>query len=412
MSDNISINNRKLEKVKLHVSDLKKGMFICEIDRPWLETPFPLQGFAVESEELINEVIQYCEYVHIDVDRSKVENVIIDQLPSGSILNKKGKTFLLDEIENAETIRKQTTNLVNTFWDEIRYGMSPDIHLAKDAAHECVASMLRNPELMIFLVQLRSKDGLRGQEAFNCCVYSLLIGNLLNLTHKQLHNLAISALLHDMGKVLIPEDILNKTSKLTDEEHAIIQRHSQAGRDIIMSSGSLSLGTADVAYGHHENLDGSGYPRGLQGDQLSMFCKIVGVVDKYDAITSTMPFRPAKDHFRAIYILNHLAKEKKIDERLCSLLISYLGGYPPGSIVELTSKEVAIVVNSDPLNRQHPQVLVVRDNHREPCQRFVDLGEKTVDDQGRPYRIASVHRPSDFGIEPNQYFSLILQSIG
>ena len=400
-----------MEKVKLHVSDLQTGMYVCEIDRPWLETPFPLNGFEVESEEVINEVIQYCQYVHIDLDRSKVEDVIIEQLPLGSILNKKNSSFLLEEIEYAETLRKQTTNLINTFWDEIRYGISPDIHLAKHAAQECVASMLRNPELMVFLVQIRSKEGLRGQEAFNSCIYSLLIGYLLNLTPKQLNNLAISALLHDMGKVLIPEDILNKTGKLTDEEHAIIQTHSLAGRDIIMSSGSLTLGTADVAYGHHENLDGSGYPRGLQGDQLSMFCKIVGVVDKYDAITSTMPFRPARDHFRAVYILNNLAKENKIDEKISSMLISYLGVYPPGSIVGLTSKEVAIVVNSDPQRRQQPQILIVRDKHKEPCQRFVDLAEKTVDEHGCPYRIATVHRPGDFGLDTNQYFSLILQSI-
>ncbi len=406
------ITNHKIEKVKLHVNDLQTGMYICDLDRPWRETPFPVLGFEIDNNQTIQEVMQYCQYVEIDVDRSRVEDVVINQLPPGSIFNVNGSSFQLDEIETAESLRKQTTNLVNTFWDEIRYGISPDIYLAKSAAQECVASMLRNPEMMIFLVQLQSKDGHRGQEAFNSCIYSLLIGHLLNLTHKQLQNLATSALLHDMGKVLIPEDILNKTGKLTDEEHSIIRTHSQAGREIILSSGSLSLGTADVAYAHHENLDGTGYPRGLQGDQLSMFSKIVGVVDKYDAITSTMPYRPARDHFRAVYILKYLARDKKIDERLCTMLTTYLGVYPPGSIVELTSKEVAIVLNSDPSRRHQPQILVVRDKHKEPCQRFVDLTEKSVDENGDTYRIAYMHRTGDFGIYPNQYFTLILQSIG
>jgi len=400
----------KIEKARLHVSDLRVGMYVCELDRPWLETPFLLQGFEVDNDEIIDEVMQYCQHVHIDVDRSKIDNVIIDLLPLGSFLNKKSTTFQIKDIEQAESIRKQTTNLVKTLLEEIRYGISPDIQLAKLAVNECVGSVLRNPEIMTFLVTLRSKDGHTGQEAFNACIYALVIGHLLGFSSSQLENLGISALLHDMGKVLIPEDILNKTGKLTDEELSIIQTHSRGGRDIIMSSGCLSIGAAEVAHGHHENLDGSGYPRGLQGDQLSMFCKIVGVVDKYDAITSTMPYRQAREHLRAVYILNNLAKEKKIDFKLSSLLVSYLGIYPPGTLVELTSKEVGIVIDSDPNKRLQPQILVVRDSHQGQIQQIVDLAEKTVDEQGRAYRIAAVRRPGDFGIDPNQYFSLIMQS--
>ncbi len=266
MSESKPNNSGKIEKARLHVSDLRVGMYVCELDRPWLETPFSLQGFEVDDDEVIDEVMQYCQHDYIDVDRSKVDDFIIDLLPPGSFLNKKSTTFQIKDIEQAESIRKQTTNLVKTLLEEIRYGMSPDIQLAKLAVSECVGSVLRNPEIMTFLVPLRSKDGHAGQEAFNACIYALVIGHLLGFSSSQLENLGISALLHDMGKVLIPDDILNKTGKLTDEELSIIQTHSRGGRDIIMSSGCLSIGAAEVAHGHHENLDGSGYPRGLQGD--------------------------------------------------------------------------------------------------------------------------------------------------
>ena len=410
MPESTEINIGKIDKVRLHVSALRAGMFVCDLDRPWLGTPFPLEGFEVEDDEAIDAVMQYCQYVHIDLDRNKVDDAG-ELLPLGLFFNKKGTRFQLKDIKQAELIRKQTTNLIKTCFDEIRYGISPDLQLAKAASSECVASVLRNPEIMMFLVQLLSKEGHMGQDAFNTCIYALVIGHLLGFSHSQLENLGISGLLHDMGKVSIPEEIQNKEGKLTDEELSIIQTHSLAGREILLASGCFSIGTVEVAYGHHENLDGSGYPRGLQGDQLSMYCKIVGVVDKYDAITSLMPFRPAHDHLQAVCILNNLAKENKIDGKLTSQLISYLGIYPPGTIVELTSKEVGIVIDSDPRQRQRPQILLVRDAHKEPCQRFVDLTEKTFDERGRPYRIATVRNPGDFGISPNEYFNLIMQSL-
>lgn len=412
MSETQSVNTGKREKLRLHVSDLREGMFVCDLDCPWSKTPFPLEGFEIDNEVAIDKVKQYCQHVHIDLDRSKVDDVVIELLPPGSFLNKNGTVLLLKDMEQAELVRKQTTNLVKTVMDEIRYGLSPDIQLAKEVVSECVASVLRNPEAMLLLVQLRSKEGYSGQEAFNVCIYALILGQLLGLTSRQLENLGVCSLLHDLGMITIPEEILNKVGKLTDEELAIIHTHSLAGREILMSSGCNYTGTLEVAHGHHENLDGSGYPLGLQGDQISLYCKIVGVVDKYDSITSTMPFRPARDHFRAVYILSNLAKENKIDDKLSSMLISSLGVYPPGTIVELTSKEVGIVIDSSLGQRQRPQILVVRDTHKNPCQRFIDLSDKTIDDRGKAYRIAAVRRTGDFGIDPNQYFNLIMQTLG
>ncbi len=411
MPEKNSFNNGKMEKLRLHVSDLRAGMYVCELDRPWLETPFPIHGFEVKNDEAIDEIKQYCLHVQIDLDRSKMDDVVIELLPPGTFLNKTTTSFKVTELEQAELVRRQTTNLVKTYLDEIRFGSSPDMGLAKEAVSECVGMVLRNPEIMMFLVQIRSKEGYTGQEAFNVCIYALLLGQLLGFSKRQLESLGLSGLLHDMGKVSIPDDILNKTGKLTDEELAIIQTHSLAGRDILLSSGTLPTGTVEVAYAHHENLDGSGYPRGLQGEQLSMNCKIIGVVDKYDSITSTMPFRPARDHLRAVYILDNLSKQNKIDSNVTSLLTSYLGFYPAGTIVELTSKEVGIVIDSDPEKGQRPQLLLVRDSHKEPIQRFVDLKEKTVDNRGRPYRIAAVRRTGDFGINPSHYFNIIMQSL-
>ncbi len=398
-----------VEKVRLRACDLRPGMYICELDRPWLETPFLLQGFEVENDSDIEAVMQHCEYVYIDLMRTKVVKVTIDELP-GSFTKDKKKAFAEKDMEAADSTRKQTSKLIKSFIDEIRFGQSLDIQLAKNAVSDCVANLTNNPEAMMFLTRMRNKDEQLNQHAFNVCVYSIVLGRLLGYDAVQLEQLGTCGLLHDMGKVTIPESILNKAGPLNEEETAIIQSHCKAGRDILMGGRNIFSGTVDVAYGHHENIDGTGYPRSLQGHQLNLNCKIVAVVDKYDAITSPKPYRPAGDHLSAVAILNQLARDNKIDSSLTLAFVSYLGIYPPGSIVELSSGEVSIVLESNPRQRLRPQVLVVRDADKSPVQKFVDMAEKTVDDRGRPYRIVTVRRPGDFGIDLSLYYDVIMQA--
>ncbi len=382
-------------------------MYVCELDRPWLETPFMLQGFEVENDADIEAVMQHCEYVYIDLMRTKVVRVTIDELP-GSFINDKKRAFVEKDMKAADSTRQNTSNLIKSFIDEIRFGQSLDIQLAKNAVSDCVANLTKNPEAMMFLTRMRNKGEGLNQHAFNVCVYSIVLGRLLGYDATQLEQLGTCGLLHDMGKVTIADEILNKPGPLNEEEIAIVQTHTTAGRDILMSGRNIFSGTVDVAYGHHENIDGTGYPRGMQGHQLNINCKIVAVVDKYEAITSPKPYRPAGDHLSAVAILNQLARDNKIDSSLTLAFVSYLGIYPPGTIVELSSGEVAIVLESNPRQRLRPQVLVVRDADKAPTQGFVDMSEKTVDDNGRPFRIVTVRRPGDFGIDLSQYYDIIM----
>ena len=399
-----------VEKVRLRACDLRPGMYICELDRPWLETPFLLQGFEVKNDTDIEAVMQHCEHVYIDLMRTKTVKPAAPEPHKAFLAHKKTTASREKDMEAARATHKQTSDLIKTFIDEIRFGQSPDIQLARGAVSECVSSIVRNPETMIFMTRLSSKDALTSQHAFNVCIYSIVIGRLLGLDNQKLENLGTCAMLHDMGKVVIPDHILNKPGPLNAEETVIVRSHALEGRNILMSGRSIFSGTVDVAYGHHENIDGTGYPRGLEGFQLNPNCKVVAIVDKYDAITSVRPYRPEGDHLRAVAILNKLVRENKIDGELTSSFVAYLGIYPPGCIVELSSGEVGIVLQSNVKQRLRPQLLVVLDPHKEPVQRFVDLSEKTSDGQGRPYRIVNVRRASDFGIDLGQHYDLIVQA--
>jgi HD-GYP domain-containing protein (c-di-GMP phosphodiesterase class II) len=399
-----------IEKVRLRACDLRPGMYVCELDRPWLETPFLLEGFDVKNDDDIDAVMQYCEHVYIDMMRTQTVKPTLPTSPPATFPHKRTSVSRTKDIEAAKTTHKQTSNLIKTFMDEIRFGQSPDIQLAKGAVADCVSSVVRNPETMLFLTRLSNKDALTSQHAFNVCIYSIVIGRLQGFDAQKLENLGTCAMLHDMGKVVIPNHILNKPGPLSPEETLIAQSHTLEGRNILMSGRNIFSGSVDVAYGHHEHLDGSGYPRKLEGHQLNLNCKIVAVADKYDAITSVKPYRQEGDHLLAVSILNKLARENKIDGELTAGFVSYLGIYPPGCVVELSSGEVGIVLESNVKQRLRPQILIVRDSAKQPAQRFVDLSEKTADAQGRPYRIVNVRRPSDYGIDLGQYYDVIVQA--
>ena len=399
-----------VEKLKLRACDLRPGMYVCELDRPWLDTPFLLQGFEVANDADIEAVMQQCDYVYIDLRRTRTVKAKLGAPPIGPPTRDKNAIFGKGGLQTSAKAHQQTTHLLKNFADEIRFGHTPKFHLAKSAVSECVAGVVANPAAMLLMTRLRQKDEYTSQHAFNVCVYSVILGRLLGLDARQLENLGTCGLLHDTGKLEIPDAILNKPGKLTEEEFETMRGHTTKGRDILMSGRDLFSGAVDVAYAHHENLDGSGYPRGLQGHQLNTNCKIVGVVDRYDALTTHRPYRPGQDHLSAVAILNAQAKDNKIDAKLKSAFVSYLGVYPPGTLVELSSGEAAIVLGAHPEQRLRPQLLVVRDADKNPVERFVDMSEIEFDPQGKPYRIVAVHTPGYLGIDTGQYCELIIQA--
>ena len=400
-----------VEKIKLRPGDLRPGMFVCDLDRPWLETPFLLQGFEITNDADIEAIAEICDFVYIDLARTKVVNLTISAPAPSSFPRDKRNTLNKEDIAAAQNTRKATSKLMKTFMDEIRFGQSLELELVKAPVAECVVSITRNPDVMMFMTRMRSKDGYVSQHAFNVCIYSIIMGRLLGLDAAQLHNLGTCGLLCDIGMLSVPDHILNKPGNLTEEETAIVQAHTMTGRDMLMTARNVFDGTVDVAFGHHENLDGSGYPRGLQGHQLNANCKIVSIVDKYEAITNPRPFRDAGDHLSAVAILNKMADQHLIDAALTYSFIAYLGVYPQGTIVELSSGEVGFVIGNNLTQRLRPQVLVVLDENHAPTQKFVDLSEIKADQRGHHYRIAKVHRPGDFGIDLNQYSDLILECL-
>lgn len=405
------VSQNQTSKVKLRVNDLKPGMFISDLDRPWLESPFLLQGFLINSYEDIRVVREHCDYVYVDLLRSTVEELKNSEWVMDTLLEME-TCHPSPQIESAAETQRLTSRLVKSFLDEVSLGQSPDIQLAHSAAVATVSNLIKNPDAVILMARLGAQTGNPGQQAFNVCAYSVVIGKLLGLNSKKLENLGTCALLHDLGLAKIPEAIVNKPGELDFAERAIVETHATCGRDILISGLKVFSGAVDVAHAHHENLDGSGYPRQLAHHQIGLYSRIVAVADKYDSIVTTMPYRPAGDHFDAVSILNKLAKAHKVDSAITRKFISHLGVYPPGCMVELTSGELALVIKANPYQPLKPIVLVMWSREMIPLRYQVDLAEESLDENGKPLAVARVRNTYEFeGLQEADHFKQVVDTL-
>ncbi|MDD5033232.1 MAG: HD-GYP domain-containing protein [Methylococcaceae bacterium] len=390
--------------LKVAVDDLKIGMYVCELDRPWLDTPFLFQGFELKTEDDIKTVQQYCQYVYVDSSKY-VENDSATSLkqpissPIWTANPPKLQRVFEREIEAAGVTHKQTSNLVKSFMEEVRFGHGIDSEQAKEAVAECVDSIIKNPNALLLMTQLKSKDTYTSEHSMNVCILSIALGRFLGFSVEALRNLGYCGLLHDMGKMKVPLEILNKPGSLNEEELKLMRAHTLYGRDILMSARGGFEGAVDVAYSHHERIDGSGYPRALIGEQLSPFSKLVAIADTYDAITSDRVYKKGETHMQAIKIMNE-GGGNLFDAELTIHFIECLGIYPPGSVVEMSNGEVGVVIGMNPKARIRPRVLLLLDENKTPRkERIVDLSKLEPDACGNPYRISAMLRHDAYGID-------------
>ena len=376
--------------IKIHVYELKIGMFVSELEIPWEQSPFLLKGFDLKTQADIKAVQDVCDYVMIDSSRQKTVH--------GSISNKPLKS-LSKAFEDSAATYQQTSSLVKDIMDDIRFGNQLNAKAAKEAVGECVDQVLVSPNTMMLLTQLKNQDEYTSQHSLNVCILSIMLARHLNYSVEELNHIGLCGLLHDMGKAKVPPEILNKPGRLTAEELSVMKSHTTWGRDIIMSARDVFPGAVDVAYTHHEQLDGNGYPRGLDQSGISVFARLVAVVDAYDAITSDRVYKKGRLHLQAISILTQ-ARDAHFDAGMVITFIDCIGIYPVGNAVEMNNGEVGVVIEENKENKTRPKILMVMDADKQ----FVDssileLAVNPVDVKGEPYRIHKVLRKDEYGLD-------------
>ena len=488
---------------KIYANDLKVGMFVADLDRPWVDTPFLLQGFLIENDEQIHSLRTHCEWVMVDRARSTgaeyeavagagpiapnrapmpqrasgnapgidpeaatplstpeekkaapasaarakaaprsalppagpaartaspAAEIDLSGYASGSaprgpgffarlfsgLKGRKGSSAAAssapaapevfretpqefaaraellppgievqtyhdqvtveEEVPRAQAAVTRASGLLDKLVSDIKLGQSFEIERVEEIVDEMVESVVRNPDAAMWIARLREEDISTYGHGLQVSVYLTAFGRHLGFPKPQLEQLAQIGLLLDIGKIKLPRYLLEKQGRLTAEEYEEAKRHVQHGIDILRGTANIDPEVIEGIEQHHERMNGSGYPHGNIGEEIGIYGRMAGIVDTFAALTNHRPYAAAASSYEALRSINGWAGEF-FHEPLVQQFVSSIGVFPGGSLIELSSGEVAIVVAHNKVRRLKPRVLVVTgpDKTRSPHPAMLDL---------------------------------------
>jgi putative nucleotidyltransferase with HDIG domain len=417
-------------KKKVPVAELKPGMWVAELDRPWRETPFLFQGFEIRSPEEIEELKRYCRHVFV-IEPEAYPGTGTARTPAPAAPRLLTTPTAYDEYEllrrttaprfdatyaDASTLEEEVAAiapphaearaLIREVMEDVRLGKNLDALRARRVVAELVESVIRNPDALTCFIQLKKKDEYTALHSLRVCILALAFGRHLGLPREELNVLGVGALLHDIGKMKVPNEILNKPGELTEYEFALMKAHVPRGVEILERTVGIPAAAVQVARCHHERYDGQGYVGGLSGDRIGLFGMVGGIVDCYDAISSDRAYHAGMSSHAALKQMYEW-RGAAFHPGLVEQFIQCMGIYPIGSVVALNTAEIGVVVTMNRVRRLKPRVALVLKSDGTPYGRsaIVDLMAHTTRD-GRPCEIERVLEPGAYGINPTTYLPL------
>jgi len=404
---------------RIPVHKLTVGMFAEELDRPWLDTPFFFHKKKIKRQEDIDEFIRYgirtvlintdkgldCEEESILNQHERAHLVDIPSVPQ--ILPSKPQdsdpVALNDELPRAKEIKTNVTNAVKNVFNDVRMGKAIAINEVKVQVNTMVDSVFRNRDALLCLTNLKDYDNYTFLHSVNVGILAVSFGRHLGLSKDQLENIGLGGLLHDIGKTQIPESILNKPGKFSEEEYTIMKRHVSLGAEILSKHDHIPQEAALVTSQHHERFNGTGYPQCLYGDKISLFGQIASMSDVYEAMTCDRVYQKTKSCHTTLKTLYELG-DTLFSRSLIERFIQCIGIYPFASFVELNAGHCGIVVsvNHDALLR--PDVLILFDNNKKPQDpSLLELSKERDSGGNFLYFIQSELDPAAWGVDINQH---------
>lgn len=435
----------EVNKVRVDCADLAIGMYVCELDRPWLQTPFMIRGFYIKDIDDINTMRNICDYVFVNkvVQREQLTKslpgansaIVLNMSVDGAAVKQSGPRMSnaadkgqqqpyrseqgidaffggkkLTRYSNSVSWRDEAANAgqaIRNLYDQIaRFldisinGYPLEFDKIRVVVEPMVDSVIRNPDACLWATTMKPPMDDCYDSALRASVFAVVLGRRLGLPRRDLCSLAMGGLLFDIGKLRLGDDILKADRKLTAKEMELMQRHVEIGLSILKRDGLDDQDIIDFVANHHERFDGSGYPKGLGGDMIPAYGRIAGIVDCYNAITGSRKYASSRSPAEAI---NQLYKLKSVHfhKDLIEEFIQAIGVYPIGAMVELSSGEVAIVVAQSPTRRLRPIVVVLLDADKNQCRegRYIILEKVTHQDNGRKLDIVRNLEPNAYGID-------------
>lgn len=387
-------------------------MFIHEICGSWMDHPFWKKSFTLSDETDFNTLI-HCGVEEMWIDTSKgldvkaparalsleAENARVENtfhlVAECAKKPAQPRASLQDELVRAKKIHARTARVVVSMFGEARMGKAIKVEQVATLVEEINQSIARNSDALISLARLKNADNYTYLHSVAVCALMIALGRQLGLEGAVLHEVGMAGLLHDVGKMFIPGDVLNKPGRLTDEEFVIVKTHPQKGWELLKNCPGVSDMALDVCLHHHENVAGTGYPDRLSGEALTLYARMGAVCDVYDAITSNRCYKTGWEPAEAIRKMTEW-KDGRFDEAVFRAFVKTVGIYPTGTLVKLKSGRLGVVMEQTEKSLLTPMVKVffsTRSNSHIQSE-LVDLSKS-------PDSIANLEDSQQWGFDLN-----------
>jgi HD-GYP domain-containing protein (c-di-GMP phosphodiesterase class II) len=413
---NLTLDN----ELRISVRGLVRGMYVSRLDRPWIETPFPLEGLQLSDDDEIEKLRRICNHVFVDTTRGTSPDLRFVEHEGGELLNNargrdefaalRKQQWKLDSDFMAERavagqVHARLEQDISEVMSDLQAGRKLDLGKLKDGVDAMVDSILRNPAAFTWVKEMKRRDNYGYHHALACSIWAASFGRHLGLEKEEVQKLALGGLLCDIGMTRVPLEMLARQGRLSEEEAELVHRHVAHGLDILESTPGISDRIVEIVATHHERHDGSGYPNGLQGEMIPIYGRIMGLVDSYNAMTCERPHAPTRSAHKAVAELYEL-RGTLFQAELVEQFIQTCGIYPTGTLVELSTGEVGVVVSVHSLKRLRPSVMVLLGRDKAPLGQFrtLDLSEVEVDENGNPLTVKGGLPAGAFNINLKELF--------
>jgi putative nucleotidyltransferase with HDIG domain len=393
---------------RINTKQLKPGMFIEDMNCGWLRHPFLTNKITISDEEMIERIVKHgIREVYIDTEKGltvtdapTMEEVNRDiQAEMDRVAEAKPdpapQVPIKDELKKAREIKKEAKKTIHNIMDDVRFGKQIETVKVESVVSNMVESIFRNQDALLSMGRLKKIDQYTYMHSMTVGVLMIAFGKHLGFDKDTLQKIGIGAMLHDIGKMNVPQELLTSDRKLLDHEYEIMKQHVVHSRTLLENTEGISETSIKIASQHHERIDGSGYPDGLKGEEISQLGKAASIADVYDAMTSK---RKYQRRYEPTEVLRKLFEwsEHFYDKQMVQQFIRCVGIYPVGTLVRLESGMLAVVLKHGEEKLLQPTVKIVynalKNRYAKPS--VIDLSK----DSG--HRIIS-HEPSEqWGIEP------------
>jgi putative nucleotidyltransferase with HDIG domain len=399
---------------KISVQQLQPGMFIHDMNCGWMEHPFLTGTLKVKSDKEIEKIAgNGIREVYIDTGKgldvadapseTEVKASIAHEM---EIIAEKAKPVesasLHDEMARSQKVHGEANKIIHSLMQDVRLGKQIELEQVDPIVGKMSESILRNQDALLSLCRIKQKDDYTFLHSVSIGALMMSFARAVELSPEEMRLVGIGGMLHDIGKMKVPDEILNKPGKLTDEEFDIMRSHVVHSRDILSDTPGIAQASLDVAAQHHERFDGSGYPLKLKGSEMSIYGQMASIVDVYDAITSDRCYHKGMEPTVALRKMFEWSKFH-FNPELVHTFVRSIGIYPVGTLVMLESGRIGIVIEQREASLAQPLVRVVFNAKKDYYIKPEDVDLSKPLGRGGADKIVSHESPAKWGIDPHKF---------